>query len=171
MSKKKNILIILLCLISLWIKTLTSYAITLPSNEMIYDVEKFIGSWYMQTVVTSSNCPFVITGTTTESKIEIKPQKKTSGIKKIFKITWIGGKWAKSNGTIKLLNNKEAITERITRIKTKDNNLWKSVLIDHFKFLDLNKMESESIVLQYKNKKFIGEYRTYSILTKNDVDK
>ena len=65
-----------------------------------------------------------------------------------------------------MLNEREAISERVTSFKTNDRNSWKSILIDHLKLTEENTIQSESIVLQYKNGKFIGEYKTFSILTK-----
>ena len=139
-------------------------AIYLHTGSKTVDSNKFLGNWYMQTVVVSSSCPFIIPGTTTESTLQIKSLK---SINKTIKTIWSGGKWTKTNGKLKLLNDKEAVTERVTNIKTKDKNLWKSILIDHLKYVDKDKIELDSIVLQYKNYKFIGEYRTHSILTKN----
>ena len=122
----------------------------------------------MQTIVTSSNCPYILTGTTTESNLEIKTLPiKREGVN-FLKALWKGGKWANSSGTIKLLNDREAITERITSFKTNDRNNWKSILIDHLKLTEDNTIHSESIVIQYKNGKFIGEYKTFSILTKSE---
>lgn len=142
-------------------------AISLPTSSETSNYKRFIGHWSMQTIVVSSNCPFIIPGTTTESTLEIKSQESTNSTRKIIRTIWEGGKWSATNGELKLLNNKEAITERVTNIKTKDKNLWKSILIDHLKYIDKDEIELESIVLQYKNRKFIGEYRTHSILTKN----
>ena len=87
-----------------------------------------------------------------------------------FKALWKGGKWSTSSGTIKLLNEKEAITERVTEFKTNDKNNWKAILIDHLKLDENNTMHSESIVIQYKNGSSVGEYKTISILTKTDIN-
>ena len=143
-------------------------AINLPIERKVDTKEGFLGKWNMQTIVTSSNCPYILTGTTTESNLEIRPtpiQKK--GVN-LLKALWKGGKWANSSGTIKLLNGKEAISERVTSFKTNDRNNWKSILIDHLKLTEDNTIQSESIVLQYKNGRFIGEYKTFSILTKSE---
>ena len=145
-----------------------SNAITIPKEKTVDTKEGFLGKWSMQTVVTSSNCPYILTGTTTESNLEIKtlPMKR-EGVN-FLKALWKGGKWANSSGTIKLLNEKEAISERVTSFKTNDRNNWKSILIDHLKLTENNTIHSESIVLQYKNGQFIGEYKTFSILTKKE---
>ena len=142
-------------------------AIHIPDENEISNYGNFLGDWYMQTIVVSSSCPFIIPGTTTESTLEIRSAQSAAPQKKALKTIWAGGKWATTNGELKLLNNKEAITERVTNIRTKDKNLWKSILIDHLKYIDKDEIELDSIVLQYKNSKFIGEYRTHSILTKN----
>ncbi len=147
------------------------HAISIP-KEKIADIKTgFYGKWNMQTIVTSSNCPYILTGTTTESNLEIRPTL-FKNLKKnkvnFLKAFWKGGKWSDSNGTIKLLNGNEAISERITNFKTNDRNNWKSILIDHLKLTEDNTIHSESIVLQYKNDKFIGEYKTFSILTKSE---
>lgn len=158
-----------ICFLGLIVGIIFNYSIT--ANALILTKERevkvnseFIGTWNMQTVVTSSNSPYILTGTTTESKLEIKAPIKTNSI---LTGLWKGGNWTKSIGTIKLLNNKEAITERVTNIKTNGNS-WKSVLIDHLKLTEDNLIQSESIVIQYKNNEFVGEYKTFSILTKLD---
>ena len=146
----------------------TTSAINIPIERKFEAKEEFLGKWNMQTIVTSSNCPYILTGTTTESNLEIKPISiKRKGVN-FLKALWKGGKWAKSTGTIKLLNEREAISERVTSFKTNDNNKWKSILIDHLQLTEDNIIHSESIVLQYRNEKFIGEYKTFSILTKSE---
>lgn len=142
------------------------YALNIPKEKEKTIQKDFFGKWNMQTIVIKSNCPYVIVGSTTESNLEIKPpltQKKDK-----LKVLWKGGKWTSSIGLIKLLSKKEAITERVTEMKTRDNNYWKAILIDHI-YLDENgTMHSESIVSQYKNGDFVGEYKTFSILTKEE---
>lgn len=142
-----------------------SGAITIPKeNEQHTEINKFLGKWNMQTIVIDSSCPFVLVGTTTESNLEIEPLDE----KKSLKAFWEGGNWTSSTGTIKLLNKKEAITERVTEFISNDRNNWKAILIDHLKLSDNDTMQSESIVIQYKNGLAVGEYRTISILTKAD---
>ena len=143
-------------------------AINIPVERKIEAKEGFLGKWNMQTIVTSSNCPYILTGTTTESNLEIKPTPIQREGVNFLKALWKGGKWANSSGTIKLLSKNEAISERVTSFKTNDRNNWKSILIDHLKLTEDNTIHSESIVLQYKNGKFIGEYKTFSILTKSE---
>ena len=144
-------------------------AISIPKEKEINVKSEFYGKWNMQTIVTSSNCPYILTGTTTESNVEIKPAliKKKKGVN-LLRVLWKGGKWTDSSGTIKLLSKNEAISERVTNFKTNDNNNWSSILIDHLKLTEENTIHSESIVLQYKNGEFIGEYKTFSILTKSE---
>lgn len=161
---KNKITWILLILLSLTINTKT-IAINIPKDKTINLNQAFIGIWDMQTIVTKSNCPYIIVGSTTESKLEIKPTYNKSNSE--YQILWRGGTWTDSIGTIKLLNEKEAVTERETQLKTKDNNNWKAILIDHLKLDEESIMHSESIVIQYKNGIKIGEYRTYSLLTKS----
>ena len=127
--------------------------------------DEFVGKWKMQTIVTDSKCPYILVGSTTESNLEIKLslQKKLNSF---LKVLWRGGNWEESKGTIKFLSDKEAITERLTHMKTRDNNKWKAILIDHFYLKDKDVIHSESIVTQYKNNVPVGEYKTFSILTK-----
>ena len=168
MSNLKKIIFCLTFLISyiLTCNCQTTSAINIPIERKVDTKEGFLGKWNMQTIVTSSNCPYILTGTTTESNLEIKPIQR-EGVN-FLKALWKGGKWANSTGTIKLLNGREAISERVTSFKTNDRNKWKSILIDHLKLTEDNIIHSESIVLQYKNGKFIGEYKTFSILTKSE---
>ncbi len=170
MNNLKKIIVCIIFLIS-YLLTYNCHltnAITIPREKQVDTKEGFLGKWNMQTIVTSSNCPYILTGTTTESDLEIKilPMKR-DGVN-FLKALWKGGKWADSSGTIKLLNEKEAISERVTSFKTNDRNNWKSILIDHLKLTEDNTIYSESIVLQYKNGEFIGEYKTFSILTKKE---
>lgn len=170
MSNLKKIFISLLIALS-YITTCTcqsSKAIYLYKEKQLETKEGFLGKWNMQTIVTSSNCPYILTGTTTESNLEIKQTQVHDERIRFLKALWKGGKWADSKTTIKLLNEKEAISERVTTFKTDDKNNWKSILIDHLKLTEENTIHSESIVLQYKNGIFIGEYKTFSILTKSE---
>lgn len=149
--------------------TYIAQAIVIPQKvEINSSKNKFLGEWNMQTIVTTSSCPYIFVGSTTESKLEIKPESDNTSGKYLLKALWKGGKWSKSTGTIKLLNDNEAITERITKFKTNDKNNWKAILIDHLKLDENNTMQSESIVIQYKNGLLVGEYKTFSILTKEE---
>lgn len=161
---KKNICAYLVILISLIIcLPNNTSALMAPKTDKANVSENLVGSWKMQTIVTKSNCPYVIVGSTTESDLEIQ-----IALKNILKTLWKGGNWTNSIGTIKPLNEREAITERITEFKTNDNNTWKAILIDHLKLEEDNIMHLESIVIQYKNGIKVGEYETFSILTKNE---
>lgn len=144
-------------------------AITLPraNNNNHLQSNKFIGKWDIQTIVTKSECPFILVGSTTESNLEIEPVFDLRGTKPTFNALWKGGNWTNSTSTIKLLNEKEAITERVTELTTSSSEKWKAVLIDHLKIQDNNSIHSESIVIQYKNGTIVGKYKTYSILTKS----
>ena len=168
-NTKKNIFcLIVLISYLLAYNCQTTEAITIAKEKRVDTKEGFLGKWNMQTIVTSSNCPYILTGTTTESNLEIKPIAIQREGVNFLKALWKGGKWANSSGTIKLLTKNEAISERVTSFKTNDRNNWKSILIDHLQLTEDNTIHSESIVLQYKNGKFIGEYKTFSILTKSE---
>lgn len=155
MRKKCIYLVLSICLFNI----IKVSAITLPIEQTEINKNKFIGKWDIKTIVIDSNCPYIIVGSTTESNLEIK---------QTLKALWSGGKWTDSTTTIKLLNDKEAITERVTGFKTKDKDNWKAILIDHLKLADSNSMESESVVIQYKNGLVVGEYKTFSILTRQN---
>lgn len=144
------------------------FALLTPKTIKITSSNNFLGKWNMQTIVTKSSCPYILVGSTTESNLEIKPSIQNKTNKIFLKILWKGGKWKKSTGIIKLLNNKEAVSERKTEIVTKDSNKWNVVLIDHYNLEEENIMHSESIVIQYKNGTPVGEYKTQSILTKSE---
>lgn len=141
-------------------------AISIPNQKENSFHEDFLGKWEMQSIVTKSNCPYVLVGSTTQSNLEIKPIFSNTNEKFHLKALWKGGRWTESNGEIKILSKTEAITERVTKMKTYDNNNWKAILIDHLKLDENNIMHSDSIVIQYKNGISVGEYKTYSILTK-----
>ena len=155
--KKIRFVLFIIIAISL-LFTGTANAIIIPREKNAFDPTRFLGKWDMQTIVTSSNCPYVLVGSTTESNLEIKD----------VRILWKGGNWKTSIGKIKFLNNKEAISQRVTEMKTNDRNNWKAILIDHLKLDENNIMHLESIVIQYKNGISVGEYKTFSILTKLD---
>ena len=165
---KKTICFILLLLLPNVFSLNAANALIIPKEKESIVTEKFIGKWDMQTIVTKSNCPYILVGSTTKSNLEIKTTLKTSLKKYLLKGLWKGGKWTKSIGVIKVLNEKEAITERVTKIKTNDKNNWKAILIDHLKIDDQDVMHSESIVIQYKNDTLVGDYKTYSYLTKSE---
>ncbi len=155
--KQIKICLLLITIISL-LFTSTAKAIIIPREENTFNPKHFLGKWDMQTIVTSSKCPYVLVGSTTESNLEIKD----------VRILWKGGNWKTSIGKIKFLNSKEAISERVTEMKTNDKNNWKAILIDHLKLDENNIMHLESIVIQYKNGISVGEYKTLSILTKSE---
>jgi len=148
------------------INAIPSFALYVSKERENFIPKEFLGKWKMQTIVTESECPYIIVGSTTESNLEIKPTVKTLVKKYLLKAFWKGGEWKDSKGFIKILNEKEAITERVTEMKTKDKNIWKAILIDHLHLKDNNQIHSESIVIQYKNNEMVGEYKTFSILTK-----
>ena len=140
-------------------------AITIPNKKHVSIESNFIGIWEMQTIVTSSDCPSVFVGSITESKLEIRPHLSKKSNQISLKAKWHGGSWTNTYSDVKLLNDKEGITERITKL-VDDNTEWKALLIDHLKLDEKDRIESESIVIQYKNGQVIGEYKTLSILTK-----
>lgn len=147
-----------------------AFTINAPKQIKLSLNNNITGKWEMQTIVTNSNTPFVLVGSTTESNLEIKPILNLKSNNIFLKAYWEGGNWEKSIGTIKTLSKNEAITERVTKMKTKDNNNWRAILIDHLYIDNENEniMHLESIVTQFKNGVEIGEYKTYSILTKID---
>lgn len=148
------------------LETIPAFGITLPKENNSRIESGFIGKWKMKTIVTFSSCPDVLVGSTTESKLEIKPQVNSKVQNNSIKAFWKGGNWKKSIGTVKLLNEKEAITERVTKIRTSKNENWEAVLIDHLNLEEKDIIHTESIVIQYKNGNIVGEYKTYSILTR-----
>lgn len=139
--------------------------IVLPKQELKINISSFIGKWEVKTIVTESNCKEIIIGSTTESELVIKK----APINDILHFIWDGGLWSKSNGILKILTNKEAISERVTELNIDKKNKWKAELIDHLYLTDEeNIIHSESIVRQYKNNELIGEYKTFSILKKSN---
>ena len=167
-SVKKIVCIILLLYLSGIFTFNISYALTIPRERNFSVANNFIGKWNMQTIVTKSNCPYVFVGTTTKSNLEIKPTLRNKLKNYVLKALWKGGKWKTSTGLIKLLTDKEGITERVTEFKTTDKNKWKAILIDHLQIDENNTIHLESIVIQYKNGIAVGDYKTFSILTKNE---
>ncbi len=141
-----------------------AFLLTVPSGKTISTKHGFLGKWKMKTIVVSSSCPDILVGSTTESKLELKSTTQSTNLKAL----WKGGSWKKSIGVLKLLNDNEAVTERITKIKTKRNEEWEAVLIDHLNLGDDDKIHTETIVIQYKNGQVVGEYITYSILTRSE---
>ena len=164
----KKLLYLTLILITSTYTLIPCFGITLPFETTNFTQDQFIGKWDIQTIVTKSDCPYVLVGSTTKSNLEIKPKLGLINKLKIYSLRalWKGGNWTNSTGEIKLLNEKEAITERITELKTKDKNKWKAILIEHLEVAEENIIHSESIVIQYKNGFAVGEYKTFSILTK-----
>lgn len=142
----------------------TTLAIYIPQSKEIINQNIFPGKWNMKTIVTDSKCPYVLIGSTTESHLEIKSYNNATA--NMYSGLWKGGKWESSKSVIKLLNEKEAITERSTEMKTNDNTHWRAILIDHLYFDENDIIHSESIVTQYKNGIPVGKYKTFSILTK-----
>lgn len=163
---KKRFQIISLAIIVL-INIASAKATTLPKAFTEINTNKntknLIGKWEMQSVVTDSNCPNIPIGSTTESTLEIISNTNNNSI---FKTLWTGGKWKRSIGRIKLLTNKEGVLERFTKTKEDKNTYWSAILIDHIYIDDENVMHSESIIKQYKNNEYIGEYKTLSVLVK-----
>lgn len=159
----KNLFLFFFILI---LNILPSYGLYVPKDQGNLIPQDFLGKWKMQTIVTESQCPYIIVGSTTESNLEIKTVIKKLINSYLLKALWRGGRWENSNSFIKILNEKEAVTERVTEMKTKDKIKWKAVLIDHLRLRDDKHIHSESIVIQYKNDEIVGEYKTFSILTK-----
>lgn len=155
--KLKSHLIILM----LFLTFQPSYGIYIPNHEISDGNSYFVGKWNIKTIVTESTCPYVIVGTTTSSKLEII--KETTALTSI----WNGGNWSPSVSEIQALSNKELLINRKTKITT-NNERWEAVLVDHIFPSGDDYLKSESIVKQYKNGSFVGEYKTFSILTRNE---
>lgn len=159
LSRAKNLLLAAILILS-GLFANSAKALYVPTIKDLNITEDFIGKWEMKTIVTESNCPYVIVGSTTESNLIIK-----KGFENITAL-WSGGNWSNSEVEVKALTEKEAIAQRETILKGNDNNNWKAFLLDHLFIEDDQNMHSESIVKQYKNGKFVGEYKTYSVLSK-----
>ena len=70
-------------------KNTAAIGITIPKEEIKLLKTGFEGNWLMQTIVTKSSCPYIPVGSTTKSKLEIRPYINSN---KFLKALWKGGK-------------------------------------------------------------------------------
>ena len=158
---KKVIFISIIIIVQSLIITESTEALYITNKSAFPNTNDFVGKWKMQSIVTSSNCPYIIVGSTTESNLEIRKSPQN-----ILNAIWRGGNWKDSITTLQVLSNKEAVTKRVTEINIEDMNIWKTILIDHLWVEEEDTIHSESIARQFKNDKLVGEYKTFSILVK-----
>lgn len=162
MKHRFNITVVIILIAINSFFTVTAKAIYIPRQNNNIEQNEFIGTWKIKSIVTESSCPYVIVGSTTQSKLKIELDEN-----KNLKALWEGGNWTNSDGQIKILSINEILSERITFLNS-NNNSWKAILTDHL-YLNDNEnhiMHSETHVKQYKNGEFVGNYKTHSTLTK-----
>ncbi len=126
--------------------------------------EEYIGLWRCQTSVIDSQVETVSKGTTLSCDIQFVPDKqgKVSG-------QWIQPGWVETQISTLSWNPKEAKVDRTSYYfgqSMVQGGSWACRSRDHFIQIAQNRMECQSYIDQYLDGKYLGRYRTQSILTR-----
>lgn len=130
--------------------------------------QEYIGLWRCQTSVTDSQVETVAKGTTLACDIQFVPDKtgKVTG-------QWIQPGWVETQVSTLSWNPQEAKVDRTSYYFGQSavmGGSWACRSRDHFIQLSKDKMECQSYIDQYLDGKYLGRYRTRSILTRVNSD-
>lgn len=126
--------------------------------------ENYIGIWHCQTLVTDSQVDTVVKGTSLACDIQFVPDKtgKVTG-------QWIQPGWVETQISTLSWNPQEAKVDRTSYYfgqSMVQGGSWACRSRDHFIQLSENKMECQSYIDQYIDGRYLGRYRTKSVLTR-----
>lgn len=132
-----------------------------PSNSF---PENYVGVWHCQTTVVDSQVDTVAKGTNLACDIQFVPDKtgKVTG-------QWIQPGWVETQISTLSWNPKEAKVDRTTYYfgqSVVQGGSWACRSRDHFIQISENKMECQSYIDQYIDGRYLGRYRTKSLLTR-----
>ncbi|MCW5822661.1 MAG: hypothetical protein KIT34_07635 [Cyanobacteria bacterium TGS_CYA1] len=126
--------------------------------------ENYIGVWHCQTLVTDSQVDTVVKGTSLACDIQFVPDKtgKVTG-------QWIQPGWVETQISTLSWNPQEAKVDRTSYYfgqSMVQGGSWACRSRDHFIQLSETKMECQSYIDQYIDGRYLGRYRTKSVLTR-----
>jgi len=132
-----------------------------PANSF---PQNYVGVWHCQTLVTDSQVDTVARGTSLNCDIQFVPDKtgKVTG-------QWIQPGWVETQISTMSWNQKEAKVDRTSYYfgqSMVQGGSWACRSRDHFIQLSETKMECQSYIDQYIDGRYLGRYRTKSILTR-----
>lgn len=137
---------------------------TKPNSVSNSFPENYIGVWHCQTLVTDSQVDTVVKGTSLACDIQFVPDKtgKVTG-------QWIQPGWVETQISTLSWNPQEAKVDRTSYYfgqSMVQGGSWACRSRDHFIQLSENKMECQSYIDQYIDGRYLGRYRTKSVLTR-----
>lgn len=136
--------------------------ISLTAREAYYQ-SQLVGDWDVSTEVTWSDCPYVREGQTANSQLKVSD---TNGV---LYPQWIANEWALvDNKAIRITEKDEILWERSNKL-TRNGKYWFVESKDKFSFDKKGNLVAESLVKQYLNGEFVGEYVTRSTLERADT--
>ena len=119
-----------------------------------------LGNWEMVTQVVWSECPYVSKGEISKSELKTR---KIGG--KMYPI-WDTNDWKLvSDNEINFIDNRELRWEREST-KIDGSSLWYVESLNKFELDGAEKMHGESLVKQYLDGEYVGQYMTVSYLKK-----
>ncbi|MGD9681507.1 MAG: hypothetical protein AB7W16_10010 [Candidatus Obscuribacterales bacterium] len=122
----------------------------------------FVGTWQCVTRVTSSAVETVSPGTTLASEVRFVAD---PGGK--VKAVWVQPGWTEAQAAAVAWNDSEARVDRTCYYYGEGmNGSWASRSRDHFVRKSPDTIECDSYVDQYLDGRYLGRYRTISVLTK-----
>ncbi|MBP7860587.1 hypothetical protein KA183_02810 [bacterium] len=126
--------------------------------------DNYIGVWHCQTTVTDSQVDTVAKGTSLACDIQFVPDKtgKVTG-------QWIQPGWVETQISTLSWNPKEAKVDRTSYYfgqSMVQGGSWACRSRDHFIQISESKMECQSYIDQYIDGRYLGRYRTKSLLTR-----
>jgi len=124
----------------------------------------FVGTWQCVTRVTSSAVETVNPGTTLASEVRFVAE---PGGKGKVKAVWVQPGWTEAQAAAVAWNDSEARVDRTCYYYGEGmNGSWASRSRDHFVRKSPDTIECDSYVDQYLDGRYLGRYRTISVLTK-----
>ncbi|HEY9677634.1 MAG TPA: hypothetical protein V6C76_06475 [Drouetiella sp.] len=118
------------------------------------------GNWTCMSQVTGSNVPGVTSGTVVHSMVQYRPDGAGNMVE-----SWFQNNWTPATSAVVKLDSAVLTSSRESASNT--SNGWTARCHDIYKIVAPNKMIAESIVHQFVNGTYVGDYKTQSVLTKS----
>jgi hypothetical protein len=119
------------------------------------------GVWQSSTEVTGSTVPSIMPGTVVHSMVQY-----TRDVRGNLVESWCEEGWAPSSASVVKLDNAIMTTSHMSTQGARRGCSWSACTHDAFKMVSPDTMVAESIVDQYIDGQFAGQYKTSSILRK-----
>ncbi len=122
--------------------------------------QALLGTWQSSTQVVGSTLPSIAPGTVVESLVQYSRDARGNLVE-----SWCEQGWSPSSATVVNLDSAVMTTSHQSSFSGR-NDGWSARTHDAFRMVSPTTMVGESIVEQYINGQFAGQYKTTSVLHK-----